>query len=141
MLGNLGTSRELGHADGSVGNDMLGHWTASIQKVDILHVHATVMKQTEELFHDNGAKLGRLQDGFVSHKEASHELQAGDLEGKVEGANNSHGTIWPTVSMRHMTIVITRNSKGLGQATDVVSSKVVQKGGSDFDLIVVRKYK
>lgn len=52
----------------------------------------------------------------------------------VERSHNRHWSIRPTVSRRHLTIVVARHPKRLGQTANIVTGKVVEKTGrhSDF---------
>ena len=76
--------------------------------------------------------LGRLQDGFVAHEEGAHQLQDWNLEWKVKGRHQGDGSVGPTVSHTHLSIVVTRDTKRLGETTDIVAGKVVEKGGRHF---------
>jgi len=39
----------------------------------------------------------------------------------------------PAVTDAHLTVVVPRNTKGLGQAAHIVTGKIIEKGSRDFD--------
>mmetsp|Transcript_2012 Transcript_2012/g.3880 ORF Transcript_2012/g.3880 Transcript_2012/m.3880 type:complete len:508 (+) Transcript_2012:253-1776(+) len=119
--------RELRETDRSLRNDFLRNRSTAVQEVNVLGVHAAINQETNELFHDNRHLLRRFEDGLVSHVQGPHQLQDRNLQGKVEGCHQSHGTVRPTVSYTHLTVVIPRDTKRLGQTTHIVPRKVVEE--------------
>lgn len=48
---------------------------------------------------------------LVAHDDCADELERGDLQGKIKGSYESHGSVGPPHARTHLTCVVARYSK------------------------------
>ena len=134
VLGDLGTTGELSQTHVGVEYQPLGDRTTAVEEVHIPPVHAAIVQQSQELLHDQRALLGGLQHRLVPHEEGPHQLQDRYLQREVEGRDDGHGTVRPTVSVAELAVVIAGHAEGPGQETHVVAAEVLEEVGRDAHL-------
>lgn len=91
------------------------------------------MKHTHPLLEREAAPGIGLDQRLVSHEKSAHELKGGNLNGEVEGSDNTHWTKRPSVTSAELTLVVAWNSECLGEEPDLVSAKVLEELASDAD--------
>lgn len=134
VLSNLGGASELSQSDVSLDENLLHDRSIAVDHVHVFLGEATVVHHADPLLEDVRASHVRFDEGFVSHHEGSHVLQNGDLNGEVEGADNTDGSEGESVALRELALVISGVGESTGEETDLISAEVLEESAGDSDL-------
>jgi len=75
----------------------------------------------------------RLNKRLVSHHESSHKLEDRDLNGEVEGSDNTDRSKGESVTLRHLTFMISRVRETSSKETNLITAEVFKESTSNSD--------
>mmetsp|Transcript_4417 Transcript_4417/g.16875 ORF Transcript_4417/g.16875 Transcript_4417/m.16875 type:complete len:230 (-) Transcript_4417:247-936(-) len=87
----------------------------------------------ELLEHDGNFRI-RFYQRLVPHEKRAHELQHGNLQGKVERRDDGNRSVRPSQPVRRLAEMVSGNGKSSRQKTYVVACEVFQKLSRHYDL-------
>jgi len=133
MLANLGRASEEGHLGISLLENLFHNRAIGVDKVHVFLGETAVVHHANPLFKDVTTSHVRLNKRLVSHHESSHKLEDRDLNGEVEGSDNTDRSEGESVTLRHLTFMISRVRETSSKETNLVTAEVFKESTSNSD--------
>mmetsp|Transcript_87318 Transcript_87318/g.208881 ORF Transcript_87318/g.208881 Transcript_87318/m.208881 type:complete len:347 (-) Transcript_87318:208-1248(-) len=127
-------AREESHPGIPAQQNLIEHRAVAVDEVHIGFGHATGMQHPQELLHDNGHLYVHLRGALVAHKYGRERLQAANLQGEVEGGDDTDAAERHPIAHGALAQVVPRKPGGLRQHPHVVAAVVLQPGPHSLDL-------
>ena len=108
-------------------NDVLHILIGTVEEIDIVKIESATLWESEKLLHHNRHPVIAFHQGSISCYQSSVKLKSWNLDGKVEGSDETHISERPSVPCWCLAVIVSSYIERLLEEPGVISSEVLKE--------------